>query len=237
MMTSDLSPIAAQVPHRADAMKHRAHAWGFLLHTTGGGIPAAAKRRGTTPLHEALSWYKRSQDGENGYPWGGPGYLIDHDGGIYQLAPDLVLTNHAGSPDRARYMDGSWERALSAEAVARWRAKWPGVKSPQSLYPSRGANQDYVGCEMIPCGDGFGVPMRPGLKFTKAQHDAAVELGRDLAARHSWPAGWALTSRLLGHEDVQPLQRSDKHGGWDPGWLRADPYFDFESVRLRCNAP
>jgi N-acetyl-anhydromuramyl-L-alanine amidase AmpD len=75
--------------------------------------------------------------------------------------------------------------------------------------------------------------MRPGLLFTEAQHRALVALGRDLAARHGWPAGWGRTPRLVGHEDVQLLERQDAGGGWDPGALRAKPYIDFEFIRAR----
>jgi hypothetical protein len=86
---------------------------------------------------------------------------------------------------------------------------------------------------MIPCGSGFGQPMRPGLLFTAAQHDGAAELVREMGARHGWPSGWQKTSRLLGHEDVDLLERMDALGGWDPGFLRAAPYFDFDYVRAR----
>lgn len=231
-MLQELCPFAVQVPRRSDEITRRARAWGFLIHTTGRGLVDKARKKGLSPIKVALDWYRDSQNGANGYPWGGPGYVLDHDGKIYQIADDLVLTNHAGGPDRARYLDGSWARMVSPETLARWRAQWPRHKSPQSLYPSRSANADYVGLEMIPCGAGFGTPMRPGLLFTKAQHDAVAALGRDLALRHGWPAGWAKTGRLVGHEDVQPLQRSDARGGWDPGHLRARPYFDFPAIRL-----
>jgi hypothetical protein len=36
---------------------------------------------------------------------------------------------------------------------------------------------------------------------------------------------------LVGHEDVGLLDRMDKNGGWDPGALRAAPYFDMARVR------
>jgi N-acetyl-anhydromuramyl-L-alanine amidase AmpD len=120
----------------------------------------------------------------------------------------------------------------SPATVAAWRRQWPGYQSPQHLYPSRTANADYVGIELIPIGAGLGgQPMAPGLRFTRAQHEAVVALGRWLASRHAWPVGWALSPRLVGHEDVQPIQRQDRGGGWDPGSLRERPYFDFEFVR------
>ncbi len=55
----------------------------------------------------------------------------------------------------------------------------------------------------------------------------------DIGKRHGFPDGWQHTSRLVGHEDVDILERMDSHGGWDPGYLRAQPYFDFRYVRNR----
>lgn len=234
------SPLAIQHPHRTDHITLR-NPWGFLLHTTGSGVLRRARADGKSPIDVALQVYRASQGvtghpGSNGYAWGGPGYLIGHHGEIHQLAPDDVMTMHAGGPDRSSYLSGAWRARVSAETSTRWAAQWPGVASPQHLYPSESANADYVGAEMIPCGMGYGEPLRAGLRFSAAQHDAAIALGRDLAARHGWPAGWARTPRLLGHEDVQPIERQDGQGGWDPGWLRGRPYFDFELVRAGLSA-
>jgi hypothetical protein len=158
--------------------------------------------------------------------------VIDHDGTIYQLAPDDIVTAHAGGANKSAYASGSWSSIVSPETARRWRAKWPGYTNPYQLFPGSSPNTNYVGVEMIPIGDGFGgSPMRPGLRFTTAQHNAAVKLANDLASRHGFPSGWKSTSRLLGHEDVDPIERSDAGGGWDPGWLRNAPYFDFDFVR------
>lgn len=228
------SPLAAQVAGVRDPLRGRGRkATGFLLHTTGGGVTAQAKHTGKTPLEVAIATYIASQNGSNGYTWGGPSYVIDHDGSIHQLAPDDVMTAHAGGNHREEYLNGSWEARCSPAAVARWHAQWsPTFRNPYSLFPSTSPNIDYIGCEMIPIGDGFGGdPMAPGLRFTKAQHDAAIALARDIGQRNGFPEGWTKTSMLVGHEDVDPLNRSDAFGGWDPGWLRAHPYFDFAYVR------
>jgi hypothetical protein len=237
MGTLGRSPLATQVPGMLDPVvvgtQFRAP-WGMCLHTTGRGVPEKAAKLGRPALDVALDVYRGMQDGEAfGYKWGGPGYVIDHAGGIYQIAPDHILTAHCGGPHREEYLTGAWMAKCSSEAVARWRAKWgEKYKSPQGLFPSHSANVDYVGVEMIPIGSGLGGPPKaPGLLFTAAQHDAAVALARDLRTRHGWPPGWERTSRLVGHEDVQLIDRSDVGGGWDPGELRAHPYFDFESVR------
>lgn len=234
-MTVDLSPLAKQVPgvrNPIDIHAFRRTGWGFLLHTTGGGVTDKAKRTGQTPIAVAIDEYIKSQNGSNGYFWGGPGYVIDHDGTIYQLAPDATLTNHCGGPHRAQYLDGSWVNACSPATVDQWRVKWPHRGNPYNLFPSKSPNIDFVGCEMIPIGDGFGgAPMAPGLRFTKAQHDSARALAIDVGERHSYPTGWRTTSRLLGHEDVDPIERHDAGGGWDPGFLRLAPYFDLTFVR------
>jgi N-acetyl-anhydromuramyl-L-alanine amidase AmpD len=120
--------------------------------------------------------------------------------------------------------------------VKRWGERWPGYANPLDLLPgSKFANAPYVQIEMIPCVYGgkrkdLPAPLAPGLRFTRAQHDAVAALYVDLAKRHSWPAEWWRTPRVVGHEDVTPASRHDKNGGWDPGFLRAQPYFDWPHV-------
>lgn len=239
-MTLSYSPLAVKVEGVRNPASARVRTpWGFLIHTTGGGVTAHAKQHGARPIDVAIQVYINSQNGSNGYFWGGPAYVADHDGKLYQVAPDEALTAHAGdhSPKyptgtRPFYLDGTWVNRCSAETVAQWKKRWPTRKHPYSMFPSKSPNIDYVGLEMIPIGDGFGgAPMAPGLRFTKAQHDTAIALGRDLGARHAWPKGWASTGRLLGHEDVDPLNRSDADGGWDPGAMRQHAYFDFAYVQ------
>lgn len=235
MPTTGISLLATQVAHRTDKITVR-KPWGLLFHTTGGGITPKAKKSGKKPIEVALDWYAKSQgatggQGANGYPWGGPGYVMDHDGTLYQIANETTWTNHCGGPYRQIYLSGKWVAKCSPRAVAEWHRRWPGYSSPQALFPSKSPNADYIGVEMIPCGDGFGTPMNQWLKFTKKQHDSCIALAIDVAARNKFPKGWERTPRLLGHEDVQLIDRQDKGGGWDPGYLREVPYFDFEYVR------
>jgi len=232
-MAIHLSALAKQTPGvRNPKLGKTRDPFGLLLHTTGGGVTPLAKKKKQLPVDVAIRIYIGSQNGSNGYMWGGPGYVLEHNGTLHQIAPDNILTNHCGGDDRAKYVGGSWIKEASPAALAKWHAQWgPRYKAPNQLYPSKSPNTDYVGVEMIPCGDGFGIPMRPGLRFSKEQHDMAIDLGREMAKRHEWPAGWQRGSRLVGHEDVQLLNRMDKNGGWDPGWLREKPYFDFDYVR------
>lgn len=224
-------------------------ALGYCIHTTGGSVTDIAKREHKKPIDVAIEIYLRSQRGElNPYRWGGPHYVCDFDGTLYQIVPDNVKTAHCGGrsekyPEgtRLHYINGSWITLIPSNVVGEWRKRWPHVRHPYALFPSRDPNTDYVGAEYIPIGDGFGgEPMRPGLRFTTAQHDTAIKLGLDLALRHEWPIDWYRAertgegfgcARLVGHEDVDILNRSDTRGGWDPGSLRPSPYFDMEYVR------
>lgn len=229
------SPLATRVTDgvRDPLLARVREVFGALVHTTGRGVVAHAKAHGRAPIDVALEVYLDSQNGANGYLWGGPAYVIDHNGKRYQIAPDEALTAHAGSANREAYLSGHWTGKCSGATLAAWRTRWPGYKHPYALFPSRSPNVDYVGIEMIPCGSGFGHPMQPGLLFTKEQHDSVAELCADIGKRHGFPEGWQKTSRLVGHEDVDILERMDSHGGWDPGFLRAQPYFDFAYVRGR----
>jgi hypothetical protein len=221
--------------------------WGLLLHTSGRGIPTKARAQGKTPIAVALDVYTRSQDGRlHPYTWGGPSYILDLDGTIHQLAPDSIFTAHAGGPDAATYRKAGWERArgvglqgnrMAPAFSAAWHAQWDDfAQTPIKLCPHGDPNVDYVGVEMLPVGAGFGLPLRPGLLFTQASHDAIAAFARDFGRRHAFPPGWEFTPRFLGHEDVQPLQRGDARGGFDPGYLRAAPYFDFAYVRARVRS-
>lgn len=232
----DLSPLAQQVPGGLEpSTAYIRKPWGMCVHTTGRGVVESARRTGRAPEDVAIRIYLKSQRGElHDYRWGGPTYLIDHGGAIYQMAPDRCLTAHAGSTDRPHYLDGSWAHRATPATLRHWRAAWPGHRSPQHLYPAKSANISYVGVEVIPLGAGLGgAPRARGELFALAQYEALARLGRDLAARHGWPDDWARGPRLVGHEDVQPLRRQDSGGGWDPGHLREPGrrYFDLEVLR------
>ena len=135
---------------------------------------------------------------------------------------------------------------ISPTSVKYWESDWHQYKSPQHLFPSRAVNNVYVGVEMPPCGTyqkgkwehlpGV-LPLRPGLRHTLEQHVTAAVLACDLAERHEWPEKWwedpkgcVRSPRLLGHEDVDLFGRSNKTGGWDPGHLRKNPWWDWDFV-------
>lgn len=233
--------VTLDVTARAAAAHHgfRAGApWGLCIHTTGSGVPTDAKAEGRPAMEVALDIYCKGPNAAH--------YVIDHAGVLACVAPENVVTWHAGRfgppPEkidrRPQYLSGEWRAICSPAAVAAWDRQWfPKYKSPQHLYPGESANAAYVGVEMIPIAKGQGVPTPGGGLYTEAQYVALVALGEDLARRHSWPRDWAATPRLLGHEDVGILDRHTEEGCWDPGFLRDEPHFDFPRVRMALSPP
>lgn len=198
--------------------------FGLIVHTTGSGPPTAALDKGTTALAEALAYYLLPNANF-------AHYVCDYDGIIYRLADEKVKAPHVGfSNERQSYLSGAWVKQLPPSLVKRWRARWPHSKSPAHLFPGPSVNEVYVGLELLPVAKGGPKAMTPGLRYTTAQHDAAADLAKDMAVRHKWPAGWWGTGRLCGHEDVNPITRHNVGGGWDPGALRAKPWFDWDYV-------
>lgn len=249
-LPSSRSPLAIQAAKQWDA-GDRPKAWqgreyGLVVHTTGGGLPAKARARGLYPTTLGTSVYYASHGCHYLCGWRGL------DGDLLQLADDREQAQGVGvradAPDANQWRSvqrgaGAWERDLPGDLVARWRRRWPGWSNPLDLLPGTStANAPYLHLELIPCVFSEGgklvtaaEPMRAGLRFTRAQHDAVVALACDLAARKGWhdpsaPASWWRTPRLLGHEDLTPLSRHDRDGGWDPGSLRPAPYFDWTYV-------
>jgi hypothetical protein len=192
--------------------------FGVVVHTTGGGIVRFAAAHGIDPLAAAISIY--SAPGANF-----PHYCIDGTGVAAQIADERELAPHAGidAKGRALYLSGAWTSRVSKTGLALWRARWPGVKSPLALFPGRSVNQVYLGIELIPTAT---------KTFTLAQYDTLARLLADIERRHGIMLSW---SRLVGHEDLEPLERWDAAGGWDPGSLRATQRFSWPAVfsRLR----
>jgi hypothetical protein len=220
--------------------------YGLVVHTTGGGLPAKARARGLYPTVLGVEVYNRSHGCHYLCGWRGL------DGELLQLADDREQANGVGvrasEPESNQWLSvqrgpGAWARDLPVDIGVRWRRRWPGWSNPLDLLPgTETANAPYLHLELIPCvfhEDGelreAVAPMRPGLRFTRAQHDAVAALARDVADRKGWHVvgaapPWWRTPRLLGHEDLTPLSRHDRSGGWDPGALRPLPYFDWGYV-------
>lgn len=225
--------------------------WGFVVHTTGSGLPERAHKLGVNPTVIAADIYFKSHGPHYVCGWGG-----FEAGDLLQVANERIQANGVGTVEQRKNgkvvqqgqrqseqgkYNGSWEKDLPPSLVKRWKAAHPGYDSPLGLLP-KGSGLSVNACciqmEMPPCV--FWVdkkkvtaakPMRPELKFTEAQHDTAAFLAVDIATRKKWPDGWWLEPRLGGHEDFTPISRSNSGGGWDPGGLRAKPFFDWDYVR------
>ena len=215
------SPLATLVPNPRDVADRTEPVFGLVVHTTGSGIVEQAIKLLAQPLEHAVAYYMKP-DSYFAH------YVIGWDGHIVQIADEKERAPHVGFAERAKYLDGSWEKALPFDLVALWQRRWPGYKSPAHLFPGPSVNNVYVGCELLP------LPKKDpvyGL-YTLEQHQAVVMLAVDIGERWGLPDRWWRTSRLLGHEDLNPLTRSTKKppAGWDPGGLRADPWFQWSVV-------
>ncbi|GAB4568558.1 MAG: hypothetical protein Tsb0020_22130 [Haliangiales bacterium] len=69
-------------------------------------------------------------------------------------------------------------------------------------------------------------------RFTAEQHATVAALAVDVATRNGFAGEpeWLRTGRLVGHEDLTPVSRHNRAGGWDPGALRDQPRFGWALV-------
>jgi N-acetyl-anhydromuramyl-L-alanine amidase AmpD len=218
------SPLAAPAARMRELRPRRRAAFGVALHTTGDGLPASAASHQLDPLALAETTYTR----DGAYC---PHYVVDGKGRIRQIVDELEHAEHigryvAGVDRRPQYLSGHWRSLLPPGVAARWQAAWPAYASPYHLFPGESPNEVYVGIELIPVH-----PPPAGVRFTTPQLASAAALVAEIGARHGWPAPWWSGARLIGHEDVGIIDRHDDGGGWDPGWLRGAPYFDFPAFR------
>jgi N-acetyl-anhydromuramyl-L-alanine amidase AmpD len=249
-----ISPLATVPANHNPARKDhrvRTQVHSYVVHMTGSSIVSKAIKKGVSPIEECLRYYCGKRTSSH--------YLIGYDGQIYALTNEALRVGHVGvyAPERAAYLDGGWKRdavvhsqgeklgPLSAETVFQWGRSWPHYESPQHLFPGRSVNDVSIASEMPPVGyyrKGHWHVL-PGMRrwaftrHTKEQHYAVARLAADIAQRYDWPDNWLedpkggpRSPRLLGHEDVDLFGRSDRGGGWDPGYLRIEPRWDWPLV-------
>jgi hypothetical protein len=246
---SGVSPLAIPADKQWDAADRpkdwQGRVYGLVVHTTGSDLPANARRRGVYHTVEGVNHYSRSHGCHYLNGWRGA-----QGGDLLQVANEreeargvgVTNKNEPHKDQRRSIEQGNFEADLPPVLVRLWRARWPGRQHSLELLPgTKTANSCYVHVECVPCvyhfrGDlvtGPGAePLRAGLRFTEAQFDTVALLAVDVARRNGWPMDeeWWRTPRLLGHEDLTPVSRHDSRGGWDPGYLREKPYFDWEYV-------
>lgn len=235
MTTPGESRYAIRSPKPWNDKDRTREVYGLVVHTTGSGLPARAHRDGVYVTVAATNYYQKSHGTHYVIGWAGV------EGDLIQVANEQERAHGVGMKDQ-REAGSAWGMKVPKVLLQRWHSAWEhtGARSPLDLFPGTSANNVYVHCEMPPCVfyDGNkkivgAEPMDTGLRFTAAQHDAVVLLACDLAERHNWPADWWWSGRLVGHEDISPITRNHRYGGWDPGWLRNTPYFDFGYVRAQ----
>jgi hypothetical protein len=192
--------------------------FGLVVHTTGRGPVVKSKRTRRSPIQEALNVYY-------GQPYDAH-YVVDYDGTIHAIVPENRVSWHAGWGGAGRRRWASWTAPTWWSGVwGRWRARTPADLLPKG---ANDPNQVYIGVELL------GNETASG--FTSAQYDALARLVVDVARRHGITIPSAPSPRLLGHEDVEPIQRSDRSGGWDPGAHRARPVFSWSGLWSRMQA-
>jgi hypothetical protein len=205
----------------------RNQVYGLSVHTTGSGDWLKnALNAGVDPLQKVVNMYLIPGRFC-------PGYVLGYDGTLIQIAKDSSVTFHSGNDDtvgtweskKTAYKNGTWKNKVSLPTYNLWVQRWGLDKNPTSLYPSTNVNYDYIGVEMVPIMNGSAEPAFPGSLFTIQQHRMVGLLYLDLASRHGFNA--TEKTRLVGHEDVNPIDRFDSDGGWDPGFIRYSRYFDW----------
>lgn len=246
MNNDGFSPLAIPAETPWDAQDRpvdwQGAVYGLVVHTTGSGLPESARQRGIYHAERAVQHYSQSHSCHYVNGWAGRA-----GGDLIQMADEreqaigVGMSSEDPTKDQRRSVEsGNWEGDLPDVVLQHWRARWPDKANPLDLLPgTQTANSCYIHVECVPCVYHFdgplvtdAEPLHEGLRFTQAQFDTIAELAYDIATRNGWPMDeqWWRTPRLLGHEDLTPIARHDPKGGWDPGALRDQPYFDWDYV-------
>lgn len=224
-----VSPLAQVVARRGGTAGTKVA--GMLVHTTGGGIVADAKRHGADPEAFAVEHYQTAA------AW--PDYLIAHDGSTYSFGDERGWSAHAKWDDEERALYAAaeaggaigrdyewleWLRrwvntasdgkvyAVEPSFYADWFARW-GPARGLSFYSPMGIVEQVGGRGASPNSAYIGVEMLDAKPFTDAQHVALARLFADVCERWelldprqiepgTLPQAWFCT-----HSDVSPQRR------------------------------
>jgi len=212
------SPLAVSTRPLKPGHPRTLPVYGVCVHTTGRGPAVTGKKRGRPPIQVALDvYYGQPEDAH---------YVVDYDGTIHAVVPENRVSWHAGWGGVGRRRWASWTAPTWWSSV--WR-RW-NANTPADLLPPRASdpNQVYIGVELL------GNETASG--FTPAQYDALARLVVDIVQRHRITIPAAPSPRLLGHEDVEPIRRSNRYGGWDPGAHRTKPVFSWPGLWSRMQS-
>lgn len=173
----------------------------IIIHTTGYGVglQRIVKKHGDDLAQIGLSYAHRMASvlKYKGH------FLIDHTGVIYQFLPLGEVGWHTGSSKK--------RKLRRDEPVQWWKDRWPNLKRPTDLdcWKENSPNYNSIGIDLLAHGNGA---ITKG--YTKEQYDSLIKLIAALCEDLEIP-----TERkfIVGHEDVDPISRGSKKGGWDPG--------------------
>jgi hypothetical protein len=213
-LTKFQSPLAHQYEKQKLWRKRTDIIYGLAIHTMGTDPWDVARKHKVDPFEWVVSYYARPDS----Y---GPTYAMDRKGTLIQISSEDEKAQHIGltAKQRNAYLSGDWERKNPIDSK-RWRTRWPTAASPSHLYPGPSPNNVYIGVELLP-------DPEYGCYFTDEQYHGVSMLWADIRDRHKLPD---TITRLVGHEDINPMDRFDEGGGWDPGGLRDKPSFDWKKV-------
>ena len=129
-------------------------------------------------------------------------FLIDHVGKVWQFIPVTEVAWHTGS--------GKKKLLRSEKLYPWWIERWPDLENPIKLPVWNGSpNVNSVGIDLLAHGNGA---ITSG--YTQAQYKSLSRLIKSLCVYLDIPLE---RKYILGHEDVDPISRGSKKGGWDPG--------------------
>lgn len=152
-----------------------------------------------------------------------PHFLLLPEGDVLQFVETDHVAYHVGLPqerlDAYRRGREEWTRHVKDGVLEapfagyqQWFARWPGKESPLQLRTGEHPNGNSIGIELLAergrCTDRQYTTLEQLLEVLSGS--AKIELGRET---------------VIGHSDADPIARSDKHGGTDPG-----PHFDWERL-------
>jgi N-acetyl-anhydromuramyl-L-alanine amidase AmpD len=209
-----LSPLAnAQAGLRGGSSRRTLPFFGVCVHTTGSGPATRAQQDPRKSAVEyALDYYLRGGEGF-------PHYLVGYDGAIIAICDERNVAWHAG-------WKGGRRRWTAWTPPSWWANVWipRGISTPADLLPAgaNSPNDAHVGIELL------GEARARG--FPAAQYSSLARLIADLDRRHNLQISAAPSPKLLGHEDVEPISRSNQQGGWDPGAHRDVPLFSWNRL-------
>lgn len=224
---SALSPRQL-TPLRTGTLRKQSAAHGAVVHTTGSGVVMAAQKAGKDPFERALSVYS------TGLYF--PHYIIGWAGELGQICDERIRAPHVGvTPiERTAFLNNTWRtlshpigcadylrNAQGFPQYAYWDARWPSLKAPTELVPGHVVSEVFLGIELL---DARQMSGNSGKPYTDEQYKSLGRLLVDVAKRHGFPIQ---KERILGHDDLNPITRSTRAGGWDPGSYGSVPAFDW----------